>query len=177
MLASAALRLKRPHRRGRVGRVSKYLPGAAVLLWLGVMAFFAFMVAPAAFSALDRPSAGRLVTALLPAVYRTGLVLGALALAGILVRGRWERAGARLDWLALGLLLVMLALTSYAMLSLMPRTEAAYVAMGGAGVATGAAAPDARTFAQLHHESRVANGVVLVAGVLFLVVEAVRARR
>lgn len=157
--------------------MSRYFPGAAVLLWLGIMAFFALGVAPAAFSALDRQSAGRLVTTLLPTVYRTGLVLGALALIGVLVHLRRRPPGARLEWLALGLLVLMLGLTAYAMLSLSPRTEVAYAAMRGAGVTAGAATPEARRFAQLHRESRVANGVVLVAGLVLLGVEAVRARR
>ena len=40
------------------------LASVAVSLWLGAMAFFAFVVAPAAFATLEREAAGRLVTAI-----------------------------------------------------------------------------------------------------------------
>jgi len=48
---------------------------AAVAVWLGAMGFFAFIVAPAAFSALDREAAGRFVSAVFPRYYAVGLAL------------------------------------------------------------------------------------------------------
>ncbi|MGH7316078.1 MAG: DUF4149 domain-containing protein, partial [Candidatus Rokuibacteriota bacterium] len=50
----------------------RLLPAAAVLVWLGVMAFFAGVVAPAAFAALDREAAGRFVSAVFPRYYAVG---------------------------------------------------------------------------------------------------------
>ena len=50
----------------------------AVALWLGVMGCFAFVVAPAAFAALDRDAAGRFVGAVFPRYYLIGAVLGSL---------------------------------------------------------------------------------------------------
>ena len=99
--------------------VMRSLPGLAVSLWLGAMAFFAFFVAPAAFATLEREAAGRLVSAMFPRYYQAGVVLGLLALAGCL--GRSLLRGWRgLDWLPLGLVTLMLALTLYAWLGRAP---------------------------------------------------------
>ena len=57
--------------------------GIAVVLWLGVMGFFAFVVAPAAFTALDRDAAGRFVGAVFPRYYLIGAVLGTLCAGGL----------------------------------------------------------------------------------------------
>ena len=57
----------------------KILTISSVSIWLGAMAFFSIFVAPAAFSVLDRESAGRLVTTVFPRYYLFGLPPG----------GRW----------------------------------------------------------------------------------------
>ena len=60
--------------------------GIAVVLWLGVMGFFAFVVAPAAFTALDREAAGRFVGAVFPRYYVVGAVLGSCALVALIAQ-------------------------------------------------------------------------------------------
>ena len=75
----------------------KVLTISSVSIWLGAMAFFSFFVAPAAFSVLDRESAGRLVTTVFPRYYFFGLVLGLVGLVGvgnIHMDGAWHRAEA-----------------------------------------------------------------------------------
>src|SRR5438445_1494273 len=64
----------------------KQLTVAALGLWLGAMGFFAFVVAPAAFSTLDREAAGRFVSAVFPKYYAAGFGLGLVALASLVVR-------------------------------------------------------------------------------------------
>ena len=59
----------------------KVLTISSVSVWLGAMAFFSIFVAPAAFTVLDRESAGRLVTTVFPRYYLFGAVLGAQAFA------------------------------------------------------------------------------------------------
>ncbi|MGH7415631.1 MAG: DUF4149 domain-containing protein, partial [Candidatus Rokuibacteriota bacterium] len=83
----------------------RLLPAAAVLVWLGVMAFFAGVVAPAAFAALDREAAGRFVSAVFPRYYAVGAALGGLALAGLAARALLGRRP--WDWLPLLLVGVM----------------------------------------------------------------------
>ncbi len=145
--------------------------GIAVALWLGIMGFFAFVVAPAAFATLDREAAGRLVGAVFPRYYLAGAVLGALALA-VLVGQRLRDTGRPWDWLGVALVLAMLALTLYAWLMVLPAAQAAREAMRHAP--TGAAQVEAVSFSRLHRLSTVLNGAVMLAGVAFVVFEASR---
>lgn len=145
------------------------LPGLAVSFWLGAMVFFAFFVAPAAFATLEREAAGRLVTAIFPRYYQAGVVLGILALAGCLAR-TLPRRGHGWDWLPLGLVVLMLALTVYAWLVILPAAHAARDAMHGAGPTS----QEALRFARLHRLSGVLNGAVMLAGVVVLVMEVTR---
>lgn len=73
-------------------------------LWLGAAAFFAAVVAPAAFRVLPEPSlAGMLVGQLLPPLFVAGLVAGGAVLAVELRRGRGRsrlRVGGALVMLA-----------------------------------------------------------------------------
>jgi uncharacterized membrane protein len=145
----------------------KLLPAAAVLVWLGIMAFFAGVVAPAAFSTLDREAAGRFVGAVFPRYYALGAALGALALAGLGVR---FVLGPRRPWdgLALVLVGVMLAATLYAWLVVLPATHAAREALRQSASAPGAISTEAQAFARLHRLSGVLNGTAMLAGVLVL---------
>jgi len=153
----------------------KVLTLSCVSIWIGAMAFFSLFVAPAAFSVLDRESAGHLVTTVFPRYYVFGLVLGVLALAGLVgqlaARAAVEGLGG-----SLALVLLMLILTSYALLVLLPQSEAARAAMRAAGALPGSAAPEALAFARLHRLAVVLNGLTLLAGLAFVVVEAVRFR-
>ncbi|MBI4588399.1 MAG: DUF4149 domain-containing protein [Candidatus Rokubacteria bacterium] len=154
----------------------KILTISAVSIWLGAMAFFSLFVAPQAFSVLDRESAGRLVTAVFPRYYFFGIVLGAVGLAGVAGQILGD-GGRRAPWGTLSLLLLMLILTFYAMLVLLPQIETARQAMRSAGALPGSAAPEARAFARLHLVSVVLNGVTLLAGLLLVGLEAARAQR
>ena len=146
------------------------LAATAVALWLGVMACFAFLVAPAAFGTLDRESAGRLVSAVFPRYYLAGAVLGGLALVALL--GGWLRDGARaVDGVGAGLVVAMVALTLYAWLVVLPAAHVAREAMRGPG---GAAQAQAAGFARLHRLSTILNGAVMLAGAAFVVLEAAR---
>ncbi|MGH7369132.1 MAG: DUF4149 domain-containing protein [Candidatus Rokuibacteriota bacterium] len=144
----------------------KLLPAAAVLVWLGVMAFFAGVVAPAAFAALDREAAGRFVSAVFPRYYAVGAALGGLALAGLAVRALLGRRA--WDWLPLLLVGVMLATTLYAWLVVLPAAHTAREALRQTAPAPGAVSTEALAFARLHRLSGLLNGATMLAGVLFL---------
>jgi uncharacterized protein DUF4149 len=149
----------------------KIVAAAAVLGWLSVMLFFAGIVAPAAFTTLDREAAGRFVSAVFPRYYLGGTALGAAALAALVARAALGRS--RLgDGLPVLLVAVMLAATLYAWLVVLP---AAHAAREAARQATaGAASPEAMAFARLHRLSGMLNGVTMIAGVLVLVALGVR---
>ena len=145
----------------------------AVSLWLGAMGLFAFVVAPAAFATLDREAAGRFVATVFPRYYLVGLVLGLVALAGLV--GRWlARGGRPWDWLPLLLVLLMLSLTAYAGAVVLPAAQTAREAMrrAPADVTSEAAA----RFARLHRRSVILNGAVMVAGAVFVALQAARRR-
>jgi hypothetical protein len=145
----------------------RILPAAAVLLWLGIMAFFAGVVAPAAFSTLDREAAGRFVSAVFPRYYAVGAALGALALAGLGVR---FALGPRRAWdgLSLVLVAVMLAATLYAWLVVLPAAHAAREALRQSGAVPGAVSTEGLAFARLHRLSTLLNGGAMIAGALTL---------
>lgn len=145
----------------------RLLAGAAVLVWLGIMAFFAGVVAPAAFGTLDREAAGRFVSAVFPRYYAVGAALGALALAGLAAR---VLLGPRRMWDSLQLLLVgvMLAATLYAWLVVLPAAHRAREALRERAPAPGAVSTETAAFAHLHRLSTLLNGAVMLAGVLSL---------
>jgi len=149
----------------------KIVAAAAVLAWLSVMVFFAAVVAPAAFTTLEREAAGRFVSAVFPRYYVVGTALGAVALAALVLRG--TLGGHRsTDWLSLALVLVMLAATLYAWVVVLPAAHAAREAARQAAPA--AASPEAMAFARLHRLSTILNGAAMLAGMLVLVVMGVR---
>jgi uncharacterized membrane protein len=145
--------------------------GVAVVLWLGFMGFFAFVVAPAAFTALDRESAGRFVGAVFPRYYLVGAALALCAL-GALVAERLRDGGRSGDWLGGALVLAMLALTLYAWLAVLPAAHAAKQAMRLAP--SGAAGVEALSFSRLHRLSTILNGVVMLAGAAFVILDVAR---
>ena len=150
----------------------RLLAAAAIVCWLGVMGFFAAVVAPAAFTTLDREAAGRFVAAVFPRYYAVGAGLGALALLALLTRLlRDGRAG---GWLSLLLVAVMLASTLYAWLVVLPAAHAAREALRQAAPAAGTVSTESLAFTRLHRLSSVLNGVSMLAGVLGLVAVGIR---
>ena len=149
----------------------RQLTVVATALWLGAMGFFAFVVAPAAFSTLEREAAGKFVGAVFPRYYAVGLALGLAATTGFGARwigGAWRGW----DWLTAGLVLIMLALTLYAGAVVLPAAHAAREAVRQAGMDPSAAAG----FARLHRLSGILNAIVMVSGVVVLAIEMTRRR-
>jgi hypothetical protein len=146
------------------------LTAIAVSAWLGVMGFFAFVAAPAAFGALEREAAGRFVAAVFPRYYLLGVILGGLALVGLAAPPLL--GGGRPGWLPVALVLAMVALTLYAWLAVLPAAQAAREAMRLAP--DGPASSEALTFARLHRLSTMLNAAVMLAGVAVVVLEAAR---
>ena len=147
------------------------LPGLAIAFWLGAMVCFAFLVAPAAFGTLERDAAGRFVAAIFPRYYQTGIVLGAVALAGCLGR-ILSRGWLAVNWVPLALVALMLALTLWAWLVVLPAAHDAREAMHRAS--GDGAAREAVRFARLHRLSGVLNGLVMLFAGVVLVMEVTR---
>lgn len=131
------------------------------------MIFFSAFVAPAAFSVLDRESAGRLVNTVFPRYYLFGISLGILALIGVV--GRFLQ-GREIGWGPLVLVVLMLGLmlgmNVFSMLVLLPKLHALRQAMAGSSPA----------FARLHRLSVALNLATMLAGLTLVYVEGLRAR-
>ena len=151
----------------------RIMAAGAIVCWLGVMAFFGTVIAPAAFTTLDREAAGRFVSAVFPRYYAVGAALGGLALLALLVRLllRDDRSG---GWVSLLLVALMLASTLYAWLVVLPAAHAAREALHQTGAAAGAVSTESLAFTRLHRLSSVLNGVSLLAGILGLVAVGLR---
>jgi len=151
----------------------RIVAAGAIVCWLGVMAFFGAVIAPAAFTTLDREAAGRFVSAVFPRYYAVGAALGGLALLALLVRLllRDDRSG---GWVSLLLVALMLASTLYAWLVVLPAAHAAREALHQTGAAAGAVSTESLAFTRLHRLSSVLNGVSLLAGILGLVAVGLR---
>src|SRR5258707_8871321 len=89
------------------------MAAGAIVCCVGVMALFGAVIAPAAFSTLDRDTAGRFVSAVFPRYYAVGAALGGLALLALLVRLLLRDDRSR-GWVSLLLVALMLPRTLYA---------------------------------------------------------------
>lgn len=141
----------------------------AVALWLGALGTFAFVVAPAAFGALEREAAGRLVAAVLPRCQWAGAGLGLVAIVGVVARRRRGRRA--VDRASLPLLVGMLGLTLYGLLVVLPEADAlrevAIAARRGDGPSEAS-----RRFTVVHRTATLMGLAVMVGGVAVIAVEA-----
>ena len=153
----------------------KNLTLCSISFWLGIMGFFSFVAAPALFTTLDRERAGSLVAVLLPRYYLFGIIMGLLALVGVLGRAMGKR-GRAIEWGALVLTLLMLALTVYSMMVLLPQAESARLAMRSLPPSTGMVSEAALAFGRAHRLAVVLNLLTMLAGLTLVFVEGIRNR-
>jgi hypothetical protein len=134
---------------------------ACVAAWVGIAAFFSFVVAPLVFRVVDRTVAGRAVGAVLPSYYAWGVVLALVAFAAyavLTVRGPGRVVS------ALGAILcaAMVATLVWAWLVVLPRAESARSTRADTA------------FARAHRMAVGLNGLTLAAGAAVVLLEAVR---
>jgi len=144
---------------------------AALIVWVGEVVFFSFVVAPAIFRTFPPPAveAGRVIGEIFPTYYKIGYGCGAVLLITTLVL--LATAETRM-WLGMGTLLVagMLAATVYAGGIILPRATELRPQIHDP--AAPAAAKD--EFDRLHRRAVTLNGAVLVGGVMLTVITASR---
>jgi Mn2+/Fe2+ NRAMP family transporter len=138
---------------------------ACVAAWVGVVAFFSFVVAPLVFRTVDRVAAGLAVSAVLPHYYRWGVVLTAVALVAYLVAAARETGGRLTAGVAAALCAVMVVTLAWAWLVVLPSAEAARRAGGDTA------------FADAHRLALQLNALMLGAGVGVLALELLRRDR
>jgi flagellar motor component MotA len=135
---------------------------ACVAAWIGIAAFFSFVVAPLVFQTVDRTAASVAVSAVLPRYYVWGVVLASVALVTYVALAI-HRDGGRLGHVvAAALCATMLAGLGGAWLVVLPRAEAARRARADTA------------FARAHRSAIQLNGLTLAAGAALLVLETFR---
>jgi len=144
----------------------------ALALWVGEIACFSFVVAPAVFGVLGAARAGDVVGAIFPRYYALGTAAGAVALACALVLAR--RATAAGWWTGTVVALALgLAATLWAGRVVHPRAQRLRVALQARGEAP-AADP---AFRRAHRTAVALNGVALLAGLVGLGLSAAALRQ
>jgi len=151
--------------------IVKWLYLAALIVWVGEVVFFSFVVAPALFRTLPTGDAGRAVGAVFPIYYRLGSICGAVLLltslfllSGAAARGWWA--------LNSTLAAIMLASTLYAGLVVQPRATELRPQIHDP--AAPAAAKE--EFDRLHRVAVQLNGVVLLGGIVASIITATALR-
>ncbi len=136
----------------------------ALVVWIGGVVFFSFFTAPALFSALPRDMAGRVTSTLFPRYYLMGGVCGVVALLTCLLQ--WLRAPVRdrQGLVEMVLLILMLVMTLYAGLGILPETSSLRPQLRGADGSPGGDSARQR-FDVLHRRSVILNGLVLLCGI------------
>lgn len=145
----------------------------AVSVWLGSVAFFSFVAAPAIFRTLPKQQAGDVVGAIFPTYYWVGHVCGAVALAGLVVAARSGGWSVRAAVAGL-LLVVMLGANVYAGFVVQPKVVKAKVEIREATSEHSVPPPIElkERFDKLHKLSVQLNVVVLAGGLVVLALSA-----
>ena len=153
----------------------------AMVLWVGGLLFFAFVLAPVSFHVLPSThQAGLIVGAALVILHRIGSVCGALFLIAtfLLWRGR-HVPRSRIYPIQMVLIAFMLIITAYLQASVLPAMERDRAQVGGDLSAAPPSNPARLDFDRLHPLSERLEGAVLFAGlgIVFLMAGETRVSR
>lgn len=144
----------------------KVIRSLALVVWVGGVIFFAFVLAPVAFRVLPGShEAGLVVGAALRLLHAIGLSAGLVYVAASLAAGLGGiRAGGRW-WLGPALVTGMMVLTGISQWGILPRMEVDRAAAGGDVAAAAESDPARVDFDRLHRLSERVEGGVLLLGV------------
>ena len=153
--------------------ILRSLRALTLTVWVGGIVFFAFAVAPVAFTHLPTPhEAGLVVGASLRILHRIGLISGILFLAASLPFRPVKRA-----WLAPALVAAMLALTAALQWGILPRMERDRVAAGGEIDTAAQTDPARQDFNRQHVLSERLEGTTLILGLVAVVLTSLEGRQ
>jgi len=150
---------------------SKWLYLIALIVWVGEMVFFSFVVAPAIFRVFPPADAGRAVGAIFPTYYGIGYACGLILCVGSVVF--WRTGAGRGAWMVnTCLAAVMLAATLYAGRIVLPRAT-----LLRPQVVEPEVTPAAREeFQRLHRWAVNLNSLILSCGLAMSLITAARLR-
>ncbi len=138
----------------------------AMVLWVGGLCFFAFVVAPVAFHSLrSTHDAGLVVGGTLRVLHWIGLIGGMTFCLATAWLWLWAEVPARVSFvIQLTLTLVMLGVTAYSQFSILPAMEVDRALAGGDVEASPATNVGHVDFDRLHVLSERLEGLVLFCG-------------
>lgn len=149
----------------------------SLVLWVGGIAFFAFVVAPVAFGKLaNTHEAGLVVGGTLRVLHLLGLGCGVVFLLLTAVGAR-RGLPRRLFLTECALVVGMVVVTAYSQFAVLPAMEADRVGAGGDVNAADPGDPARVHFARLHRVSERMEGGVLLAGLALLLAVASEGER
>lgn len=139
---------------------ARFLLLLSLVVWIGGIVFFSFVVAPTVFRVLAAQDvAGTIVGGALGGLHRIGLTCGLIFLAATFL-GSFKQATVLRT-----LVLVMLLCTGFSQFRITPRMQQIRTAVGGPIQALPPQDAGRATFDRLHQTSVILEGVVLLAGV------------
>ncbi len=148
-------------------KVLRALRLLAMTVWVGGIAFFAFVVAPVAFGRLaSAHDAGLVVGGSLNLLHWIGIISGILFC--LATATLWLRAEvpARVGFaIEVALALIMLSVTAYSQFRILPAMEQDRIAAGGSIETADISSPARVDFERLHEWSERLEGLVLLCGV------------
>lgn len=138
---------------------ARFVMVLSLVVWIGGIIFFSFVVAPALFSLLpSQELAGRVASRSLGSLHLIGLTCGVVFLAATLLTELRRARTVRLFVLA------MILLTAYSQFRITPKIQRIREAVGGAIQALPPQDAGRAAFDRLHEISVILEGIVLVAG-------------
>jgi len=145
----------------------RFLMLLALVVWVGGIIFFAFVMAPALFSILPaRELAGRVVAHSIGALHRMGIVAAVVFALAAMLEARLQPK-ARGAAVKVGLVFAMLALTLASQLGVTPSMERLHSDMGAID-SVAASDPRRAEFDRLHRWSTMLESGVLLLGLATL---------
>ena len=139
--------------------LARFLLILSLVVWIGGIIFFSFVVAPAAFSLMPTPElAARMVGSSLGALHYLGLVFGAIFLLATFLLDLKRATALRT---VMGFMLLCTAISQFGVTPQMQRIRAA---VGGSIQALPPQDAGRAAFDRLHRFSVILEGVVLLAG-------------
>ena len=140
---------------------ARFLLVFSLVVWLGGIIFFSFVVAPAAFAMVPKPeTAGALVRLILVKLHLVGIACGVLSLAATFVIKLRSRKTLRL---LVGLMVLLTALSQFGVMAQMERVRDA---VGGSIQALPPQDSGRAAFDRLHKFSVVLEGATLLVGMV-----------
>ncbi|MBI5642698.1 MAG: DUF4149 domain-containing protein [Deltaproteobacteria bacterium] len=132
----------------------------SLVVWMGMLIFFTFFVAPSIFKVLPRELAGDLVGDIFPKYWMIGYIAGILTLASLIGMSIIEKA---FPAIRIAILALMTAITFYSGLVLFERARAVMVEVKASSDPV-KKEELRKNFKKIHIESAVLNMAVMISG-------------